>query len=696
MARNLKLEVMLNAVDRASAPIRGLQGSVQRATRTLREQQSTLKRLQREHKAAGKSGLVEEQARIQRQIDETSSSIERQRTHLTRLNAQQRAMNRGNAMMWKGTKQIGMAMGAGYAATRLMQPGFSFAGEMSKVQALTRLDKNDPQFKALKEQAKELGRTTWASATQVAEAQSFYAMAGYDPDAIIKVLPSTLDLAKAAGMDIGRTADITSNILSAFGMDPEQTEDVADILVTAFTGSNTSLEMLGATMRYVAPVAKDLGISLEESAAMAGILGNVGIQDTQAGTAMRKIYNSLASPNSSGIKALKKLNIETADAKGNLREVPELFMDLLKATEKMGNSQRLGLLTDIVGLEAATAFSALIDESNIQDFERMMDSMYKRAGITKRTSQIMSDNLLGDWTGLESAWEGIQVGLAEANSEDMRELAQNVTNFTQQIADFIEKNPEMVSLISRVAGGFLMITAGIGMANIALGLFNKLVLANPLVAFAAILAWTAYAIYKNWDSIVWFFRDGYKYLSDDLVKLNQKFMDWMDTLGTAGKVMRFLWENNPLALIGKAIGTVAAAVVHWEHTWESLKKTAMGVLQPIIDLIEMLTEKITKLYEKMFGEKQKPIDMERMENDPLYNAIITDQLTPRTQPELPEIVSYKDLPPSGVNRTNSVTNNHEITINAGTNASASDIASEVETILNSSVYRNNALIGDYD
>lgn len=693
MARNLKLEVMLNAVDRASAPIRGLQGSVQRATRTLREQQSTLKRLQREHKAAGKSGLVEEQARIQRQMDETSSSIERQRTHLTRLNAQQRAMNRGNAMMWKGTKQIGMAMGAGYAATRLMQPGFSFAGEMSKVQALTRLDKNDPQFKALKEQAKELGRTTWASATQAAEGQSFYAMAGFDPDAIMKAMPATLNLARAGGVDVGRAADIGSNILSAFGLDPTQMDDVADILVSVFTRTNTSLEMMGETMKYVGPIAKTLNIPLEEAAAMAGILGNIGIQGGQAGTALRAMQTRLAAPPAAAKKSLKELKVQTTDTAGNLKSMPVLLMEVMKATEKLGNAKRLAHLKNIAGEEAGAAFAGFMDANNLQELERVIEAAYDSKGESSRMAKIMADNLLGDWTGLKSAWEGIQVGLAEANSDDMRALAQNVTIITQKIADFIESNPDMVSSISRIMGGFFGVTGAIGGASVALGLFLKMFFANPITAAILLFLTLAHMVYTRWESLVWFFREGIHYLGEDISRL-------LDKMGAIGAAYKTFWYMITSTSIWRSttsmIRSLASALSNLEQTWESLKKTAMGVLQPIIDLIEMLTEKITKLYEKMFGEKQKPIDMERMENDPLYNAIITDQLTPRTQPELPEIVSYKDIPMTGVNRTNNVTNNHEITINAGTNASASDIASEVETILNSSVYRNKALIGDYD
>ncbi|HCT8726855.1 TPA: phage tail tape measure protein, partial [Proteus mirabilis] len=119
--------------------------------------------------------------------------------------------------------------------------------------------------------------------------------------------------------------------------------------------SNTSLTMLGDTMKYVAPVASGLGVDLETAAAATGKLGDAGIQGSMAGTSLRAILGRLAEPPKMAAKALEELGIKTRDAKGNLRDFPELLAELDKKTAKMGNAQRAGFFKHIAGEEAFSA-----------------------------------------------------------------------------------------------------------------------------------------------------------------------------------------------------------------------------------------------------------------------------------------------------------------------------------------------------
>src|SRR5699024_6573503 len=129
--------------------------------------------------------------------------------------------------------------------------------------------------------------TTAFSATQVTEGMQFLSMSGYETNEIISAMPGLLDAAAAGQVELGAAADITSNILSGFGMEASETGMVADVQTKAFRSSNTSMECLSETMKYVARMAHAAGFSLEETAAAAGILGDAGIQGSQAGTTLR-------------------------------------------------------------------------------------------------------------------------------------------------------------------------------------------------------------------------------------------------------------------------------------------------------------------------------------------------------------------------------------------------------------------------
>ncbi|MEY0629854.1 phage tail tape measure protein, partial [Providencia rettgeri] len=209
---------------------------------------------------------------------------------------------------------------------------------MSKVQALTRLDKNSDDYKMLREQARDLGATTAFTANEVAQGQAFYAMAGFKPEQIKNAMSGTLSMSLAGDIDLATTADIGSNILTGFKLNSNEMNRVSDALVATFTRSNTNLTMLGDTMKYVAPVASGLGVDLETAAVAAGKLGDAGIQGSMAGTGLRSILGRLAEPPKMAGEALDKLKIKTRDAKGNLRQFTDILAELDKKTKKMGTA----------------------------------------------------------------------------------------------------------------------------------------------------------------------------------------------------------------------------------------------------------------------------------------------------------------------------------------------------------------------
>ncbi len=114
-----------------------------------------------------------------------------------------------------------------------VKPAVDFELAMAKVGAITNEAADSKGFKALTKQARELGRTTQYTASQASEAMQFLGMAGLNTNQILAATPSVLNLAIAGNMDLGRTADIASNILTGFNMEASKTGEVADILAQA-------------------------------------------------------------------------------------------------------------------------------------------------------------------------------------------------------------------------------------------------------------------------------------------------------------------------------------------------------------------------------------------------------------------------------------------------------------------------------
>ena len=515
----------------------------QRLNARLDSQRQHLQQLRSRLSDAGIStnNLANHERELARNIERTNQQLAEQRRRMNevrRLQQQSQNMSsmRGNA--------IGLAAGgaaATYAGARFIQPGLDLETNLSKVQAVTRLDKNSPQYQALVEQAKKLGAETQFTSADAAAGQSFLAMAGFTPESIKAAMPGMLDLALAGGMELDRTADIASNILSGMKIDPSKMSNLSDVLAGTFTRSNTNIEMLGETMKYAAPGAALLGVSLEQSAAMAGKLGDAGIQASMAGTAMRAIMSRMASGPKATIEALDRLGVKTSDANGNLRQMPDILKEIHDKTKKLGNAEQSELFKDIAGEEAGGALAILVDQAGSGALQQLIGELQNAQGEAGNLANTMSDNTVGDFKSMTSAIDALRTSIFDANGGALREFIQTITAMTQRMTAFANENPKLMAVLGQlfailaigavIIGGLgavmltilgpmallraSLITMGLPTTLTPLGLLAKsfgmvggavraltmTLMANPILALCLALAVLAFTIYKNWDTL---------------------------------------------------------------------------------------------------------------------------------------------------------------------------------------------------
>lgn len=333
----------------------------------------------------------------------------------------------------------------------------NFEAAMSRVGAVSRASQEEMAL--LTTTAKDLGATTVFSASQAAEGMQYLAMAGFQTNEIVGAMPGLLDTAAAAQTDLGSTADIVSNILSGFGIAADDTGRVADVLTATFTTSNTTLTSLGESMKMVAPVATALGVSLEEAAAMTGTLGNMGIQGTMAGTALRTVLSSLAAPTGEAAKQLAALGIQTADATGNMLPVTDILDQIATKTAHMGDAQRTAFLETLAGRQGVTALTALLSvgADQIDDYT---ESLRDSAGVAKDVADKQMDNLRGSLTQLGSAVEGAKISIGTAFIPVIRLGAKVLT----ALVTAFNKLPGPVKTIIAVGLGAVAMLAGAALA----------------------------------------------------------------------------------------------------------------------------------------------------------------------------------------------------------------------------------------
>ncbi|HCF7883327.1 TPA: phage tail tape measure protein [Klebsiella oxytoca] len=459
-----------------TARLETLRNKLSRLTDTYNKQTTQLRaagQAVRQHGVNLTAGSGAVQSAIRR-TEQYALSLERERQRLaavTRAQASyEKAKETGARLRGGGTMAIAGATAAGYTGGRFLAPAVGFDEEMSRVQALTRLDKGDSQLAALRAQAKKLGAETAFTTRDAASGQAFLAMAGFTPQSIQAALPGVLNMALAGGMDLGESADIGSNILSQFTLPAGEMDRVSDVLTAAFTRTNTDLRSLGDTMKYAGPVASKLGISLEEAAGMAGILANNGLRGSDAGTAMRSSLARLASPTAGAAKALKQLGVSVSDASGKMRPVETILLDLYKATKKYGQVDQVGFFKDIAGEEAFVGLQTLVAGAGSGELQKLIDALKAASGEASAVAKKMADNLGGDLKNLDSAWEGFRIQVEETADGLLRKLTQNLSDIITAASEWVKANPRLAQTLLLVVGGALALTVAIGALSLAVGI----------------------------------------------------------------------------------------------------------------------------------------------------------------------------------------------------------------------------------
>ncbi|ENW0589039.1 phage tail tape measure protein, partial [Escherichia coli] len=595
-----------------------------------------------------------------RRTEQYNNQLERERQALARVTRARERYSRAQETVGKlktgGALAIGAAAAGGYAAGRFLQPAIGFGKEMSRVQALTRIDKNSPQFKALREQALKLGSETQFTASDAASGQSFLAMAGFTPQAIQAALPGVLNMALAGGVELGETADIGSNILTQFNLTADQMDRVGDTLTAAFTRTNTDLRALGETMKYTGPVAAKLGISLEEAAAMAGMLANNGLRGSDAGTAMRASLSRLASPPKAAADALKELGVSVADARGKMRPMEDVLLDLYKATQKYGQVDQVSFFKDIAGEEAFVGLQTLVAAAGSGELQKLTRELQGARGEADRVAKVMADNLDGDLKNLDSAWEGLRIRISDLVDGPLRSVTQWLTRVLEKITSLAQAHPVLTRQLLIAGGALLAMTATVGSLSLAIGVlagplaklrlgFSLLTgsmnavrllpalwgmvtgsvsllggaigaLFSPVGLIVAALAGAAVLIWKYWDPIRAFFAGVFSGIMERLTPLRETFERFgpvFDAIGS-GISQVFNWFKSLLSPMESSKETLDKCTSAGEIFGNVLGGALQLVLTPakmLLDTLAWILEKLGVLPDEAERARKKIEDAQR-------------------------------------------------------------------------------------
>lgn len=348
------------------------------------------------------------------------------------------------------TKKVTLPMAA--VGTMALKVGFDFEEGMSRVKAIS--GATSAEIETLTSQARQLGKDTAFSARETAQGMENLAMAGFSVNEIMAATPGLLDLAAVSGKDVGLAAEISAGTLRSFGLEASEAGRVADVLAKTATSAATDTSALGEAMKYIAPVAHQLNMSVEETSAAIGVMANHSIKGSQAGTTMRMALTRMAKPTKEARGAMEDLGITFFDSQGKMKPFGKILGELQTSMKDLTDEQKAATLKILFGQTALSGMMALVGEAP-GVYDDFTESLNNSAGAADEMARTMQDNANNSIEQMFGSLEDAGIAIARIVTPAFRDI----TKFIEQCADaFSDLDPEAQKVIVKL--GLLAMAAG--------------------------------------------------------------------------------------------------------------------------------------------------------------------------------------------------------------------------------------------
>ncbi|MDV4901594.1 phage tail tape measure protein [Enterococcus faecium] len=507
-------------------------------------------------------------------------------------------------------------IGVGVAAAKV---GGDFEEQMSRVKAIS--GATGDTFEQMKQQAIDLGAKTAFSAKESAAGMENLASAGFSAQEIMKAMPGLLDLAAVSGGDVALASENTATALRGFGLEASEAGHVADVFARAAADTNAEVGDMGEALKYVAPVANSMGISLEETAAAIGIMSDAGIKGSQAGTTLRGALSRLARPTKAMQDTMDNLGVSFYDADGKMKPLKTQVELLKKAFEGLTPEQQQNALVTLYGQESLSGMMALIDKGP-DSLGKLTKSLKDSDGAADDMARTMQDNMNSSIEQMFGAFESAAIVIQKILAPSIKKVADAISGLVEKFVSAPESTQKLIvaiGLIVAAIGPLIFIIGSviiwINRVKVALALMGTsmsgviLPVLGIVAAISALIA-IGVLVYKNWDKIAAFGKQVWKnitmFVSDTANSIKKV---WKST----GEWFNNLWKSikegadNVWTTIQEAPGKAADWIKNkWTETkeffssiWDGIKEAASSAWEGIVNILAPYVIAIKNVFQPM-------------------------------------------------------------------------------------------------
>ncbi|HDO7718946.1 TPA: phage tail tape measure protein [Enterococcus faecium] len=517
-------------------------------------------------------------------------------------------------------------IGVGVAAAKV---GGDFEAQMSRVKAIS--GATGDTFEQMKQQAIDLGAKTAFSAKESAAGMENLASAGFSAQEIMKAMPGLLDLAAVSGGDVALASENTATALRGFGLEASEAGHVADVFARAAADTNAEVGDMGEALKYVAPVANSMGISLEETAAAIGIMSDAGIKGSQAGTTLRGALSRLARPTKAMQDTMDNLGVSFYDADGKMKPLKTQVELLKKAFEGLTPEQQQNALVTLYGQESLSGMMALIDKGP-DSLGKLTKSLKDSDGAADDMARTMQDNMNSSIEQMFGAFESAAIVIQKILAPSIKKVADAISGLVEKFVSAPESTQKLVVAIGAIVAAIGPLIFMIGSVIIwinrvkvafkALSESSKLfsglskamgLLTNPVFLVIAAVALLVVGFIYLWNTSE-DFRNFWIGLWEGIKSAVSSAVEWIQNAWkSTGEWFNNLWKSikegadNVWTTIQEAPGKAADWIKNkWTETkeffssiWDGIKEAASSAWEGIVNILAPYVIAIKNVFQPM-------------------------------------------------------------------------------------------------
>lgn len=517
-------------------------------------------------------------------------------------------------------------IGVGVAAAKV---GGDFEEQMSRVKAIS--GATGDTFEQMKQQAIDLGAKTAFSAKESAAGMENLASAGFSAQEIMKAMPGLLDLAAVSGGDVALASENTATALRGFGLEASEAGHVADVFARAAADTNAEVGDMGEALKYVAPVANSMGISLEETAAAIGIMSDAGIKGSQAGTTLRGALSRLARPTKAMQDTMDNLGVSFYDADGKMKPLKTQVELLKKAFEGLTPEQQQNALVTLYGQESLSGMMALIDKGP-DSLGKLTKSLKDSDGAADDMARTMQDNMNSSIEQMFGAFESAAIVIQKILAPSIKKVADAISGLVEKFVSAPESTQKLVVAIGAIAiaigpvlyalgmvvKAFQTMKVGLGILGNGISLFKKLgsaigFLTSPVGLVIAAVALLVVGFIYLWNTSE-DFRNFWIGLWEGIKSAVSSAVEWIQNAWkSTGEWFNNLWKSikegadNVWTTIQEAPGKAADWIKNkWTETkeffssiWDGIKEAASSAWEEIVNILAPYVIAIKNVFQPM-------------------------------------------------------------------------------------------------